>query len=296
MKARRNNMNASLSKKSSIIALVVATVLLGTASIAHAQLPATGTNTGVSNQTMVGNTGGTMNDQLSYGSMGHQTEREQLSAFQAFSKESNAAKKIEKGREFLRKYPKSPFEEQVDASLMDTYRTQADWANEYHFADQALALNPNDVDVLATVGWTIPHVYQPTDPDANEELDKAEKYAKRAIETLATIPKPHDMTDAQFAAAKAKRTYQAHSALGLVYFRRQDFEGSATELEQATKGNPVQDQTDLFVLGADLQNLNRFSEAGEAFGRCSQILGPLQNQCKQNEQTAKTQADQSKSR
>jgi tetratricopeptide (TPR) repeat protein len=287
-------MNISFTRKSPVVVLVVATAVLSTASIAHAQLPAAGTSAGIGNQTMIGNTGGTMNDQLSYGSMGHQTEREQLSAFQAFSKESDAAKKIEKGREFLRKYPKSPLEEQVDAGLMDTYRTQSDWVNEYRYADQALALNPNDVDVLATVGWTIPHVYQPTDPDANEELDKAEKYAKHAIETLAAIPKPRDMTDEQFAAAKAKRTYQAHSALGLVYFRRQDFENSAKELEQSTRGNPTQDQTDLYVLGIDLTHLSRLGEAAEAFDRCGQIAGPLQDPCKQNAQTAATQADQSK--
>ena len=139
-------------------------------------------STGVPNQTMIGQSGGTMNDQLQYGTMGHQAEREQNDAYQAFLKERDSAKKIQKGREFLRRYPKSSFEEQVDATLMDTYRTQADWTNEYQYADQALALNPKDVDVLATVGWTIPHVYKPTDPDAAAELDKAEKFSKQALE------------------------------------------------------------------------------------------------------------------
>src|SRR5579863_1477650 len=222
------------------LALVLPIVLafLGFAPFAHAQ------GEGVSNQTQMGAAGG-MTDQLAYGNLGAQVERDQSDAFHAFIKERDTAKKIQRGREFLQRFPKSLLAEQVDASLMDVYRTQADWKNEYTFADAALVLNPNDVDVLATVGWTIPHVYQPSDPDADQELDKAEKFAQHALEILATIPKPPDMNDAQFAAAKAKRTSQAHSALGLVYFRRNDYENSAKELVLSSTGNPAPDQTDL---------------------------------------------------
>ena len=251
-------------------------------------------STGVPNQTMIGQSGGTMNDQLQYGTMGHQVAREQTDAYQAFLKERDSAKKIQKGREFLRRYPKSFFEEQVDATLMDTYRTQADWKNEYEYADQALALNPNDVDVLATVGWTIPHVYNPSDPDAGQELDKAEKYSKHAIEVLSTLKKPNDMNETEFAAAREKRTCQAHSALGLVYFRRQDYENSEKELEQSTKGKPETDQTDLYVLGIDLIHLNRFGEAADAFRGCARIPGALQDPCSKNAGAADAQAGNTK--
>jgi len=104
------------------------------------------------------------------------------------------------------------------------------------------------------------------------------------------------MNDAQFAASKAKRSVQAHSALGLVYFRREDYDNSAKELEQSTKENPTPDQTDLFVLGVDLQNLKRYGEAADAFRGCSQIAGVLQDQCKQNADLAKRQADVTKTK
>jgi tetratricopeptide (TPR) repeat protein len=178
--------------------------------------------------------------------------------------------------------------------MMDVYRAQQDWKNSYAWADRALALAPDDVDVLTTVSWTIPHVYSPDDADADQELDKAETYAKHAIDVMAKMPKPQGMNDAQFEAAKAKRTFQAHSALGLVYFRREDYGNSAKELELSTNGNPVQDQTDLFVLGVDLQNLNRYAEAGNAFDKCSQMPGPLQAQCKDNGVSAKAQASLAK--
>jgi tetratricopeptide (TPR) repeat protein len=253
----------------------VAVAVFGFRAIAQAQ------GEGVANQTQMGTAGG-MTDQLAYGTLGSQVEREQNDAYQAFLKERDPAKKIQRGREFLRKYPKSLLVEQIDAGLMDTYRMQADWKDEYDFADQALALNPNDVDVLATVGWTIPHVSKPGDPGADEELDKAKKYAEHAIEVLSALPKPAGMTDAQFAAAKAKRTYQAHSALGLVYFRRNDYEDSANQLAQSTKGNPTPDQTDFYVLGLDLMHLHRFGEAADAFRGCGGIAGALQAPCQKN--------------
>ena len=280
-------MSSSLARKPLGIACVVATAIFALAPISLAQITD-------QNQMGLGHTSGTVQDQLYVGTADLQAEKEQAGAYQAFLKEPTPAKKIQLGSDFLRKYPKSALAERVDVGLMDVYIAEQDWKNSYRFADYALALQPDDVDVLATVGWTIPHVYNPNDPDADQELNKAERYAKHAIEVLAKIPKPRNMTDAQFAATKATRSYQAHSALGLVYFRRDDYDNSAKELEQSTKDNPNPDPTDLFVLGADLQNLHRYSEAAEAFRGCSQIEGALQAQCKQGADSAKAQADRSK--
>ncbi|HEX4001054.1 MAG TPA: hypothetical protein VHX36_00295 [Candidatus Acidoferrales bacterium] len=251
---------------------------------------------GGNNPNMMG-ASNSMSDRLYVGTVDTQADREQGGAYENFLKQKDPAKKIQLGSSFLAKYPKGALAERVDVGMMEVYRGQQDWKNSYAFADRALALAPDDVDVLTTIGWTIPHVYSPDDPDAEQELTKAETYATHALEVLNAMPKPQGMSDAQFEAAKAKRVFQAHSALGLVYFRREDFDKSASELELATKGNPIQDQTDLFVLGTDLQNLNRFAEAAEAFGGCSQVPGPLQGQCKDSAaDSTRAQANQSKSK
>ena len=65
-------------------------------------------------------------------------EREQNDAYQAFLKERDPSRKS-RGAVSLRKYPKSLLVEQIDAGLMDTYRMQADWKDEYDFADRARA-------------------------------------------------------------------------------------------------------------------------------------------------------------
>jgi tetratricopeptide (TPR) repeat protein len=218
-------------------------------------------------------------------------------AYAAFRdvKPEDPDKKIKLGEDFLSKYPKSQYAEAVDVGLTNAYYAKQDWTNFYASADRALALRPNEVDVLVTVGWVIPHIYNPNGPGAEKQLEKAENYEKRAIQAMATVPRPPKMTDAQFSAFKVQKSNQAHSALGLVYFRRGDYDDSVKELQQAMQNNPSPDQTDLFVLGASLEKLNRHGEAAEAFDRCGQIPGSLQDRCKESAVAAKKQAAQSKS-
>jgi tetratricopeptide (TPR) repeat protein len=196
-------------------------------------------------------------------------------------------KKIQMGLDFLQKYPKSLLIEPVEVGLLNAYYAKQDWPNFYASADKALALKPDDVDVLTTVGWVIPHVYNASDADAEQKLDKAETYEKHAIDVLAAMPKPTYQTDAQFAASRNQKAVQVHSALGLVYFRREDYANSAKELQQSAQAGGEPDQADLYVLGVDLQNLKRYGDAADAFNRCGQISGGLQDHCKESAETAK---------
>ncbi|HXX45370.1 MAG TPA: hypothetical protein VEJ38_11620 [Candidatus Acidoferrales bacterium] len=274
----------------------VAAAMLASAWGAMAQMPGTEGQMGssVPSQTAIGSSGGGMTDSLQFGTMGHEVEREQDAAYKAFLKEPEPVRKIKLGDGFLKKYPKSPFTEQVDVGMMNAYRESRDWKDSFRYADSALVLEPDDVDVLTIVGWTIPHVSDPKDPDHEQLLTKAETYSKHALDVMAKIPKPRGVSDADFAAAKAKRTFQAHSALGLVYFRRNDYENSATELALATKNNPAPDPTDLFILGADYQNLKRYGEAADAYGGCAAITGALQDRCKQSAAAAKAASTDAK--
>ena len=281
-------MNLSSAKKLASWACAGLAALVLFPSHARAQM-------GGNNPNMMG-ASNSMSDRLYVGTADTAADREQGGAYENFLKQKDPAKKIQLGNSFLAKYPKGPLTERVDFGMMEVYRAQQDWKNSYAFADRALVLAPDDVDVLTTIGWTIPHVYSPDDADAEQELTKAETYAKHALEVLAAMPKPEGMSDAQFEAAKAKRVFQAHSALGLVYFRRDEYDKSASELALATKGNPVQDATDLFVLGVDLQNVNRFTDAAAAFDGCAQLAGPLQSQCRDSEASSRAAANASKSK
>jgi tetratricopeptide (TPR) repeat protein len=195
-------------------------------------------------------------------------------------------KKIQLGKDFLQKYPTSLYISAVYDHLVNAYYAKQDWDSFYATADQAIAKDPDDVDTLALVGWVIPHVYRPDDPDHEKKLDRAETYEKHALEVLPNVTKPASLTDDQFAMAKAQREVQIHSGLGLVYFRQMDYDNAAKELQLATK-DPDADATDLYVLGISLQNLKRNSDAAAAFQKCSAIPGGLQDRCKQSAESVK---------
>lgn len=218
---------------------------------------------------------------------------EEEKAYKAFADASTpqqADVRIKLGEQFVAKYPKSKYAEQIYARLMQDYLDKQQFDKMYDAADKALALNPDNVTVLVVVGWVIPHVYNPDDPDAEKRLNQAEAYEKHALEVLSKLTKPANLTDEQFAKAKESALSQAHSGLGLVYYRRQDFANSVTELQAGEKIAATPDATDFYVMGVELQNLKRFSEAVDAFQRCAQLPSSLAERCKPKVDEAKKQA------
>jgi tetratricopeptide (TPR) repeat protein len=202
------------------------------------------------------------------------------------TKQGDVDAEIPLGQQFLQKYPKSKYAGPVYSRLVRAYFLKQDWEGFYASADKAVSLNPNDVTTLVLVGWVIPHSYDPKDLEADSKIAKAENYEKHAIELLPTLQKPPGMTDAQFAELKASAESQAHSGLGLVYFRQKEYVDSIAELQKATAaGTP--DPTDLWVMGNELQQLKRFSEAVDVFQKCGAIESPLQDRCKQFSEQAK---------
>jgi tetratricopeptide (TPR) repeat protein len=216
-------------------------------------------------------------------------EEADYKAFTALKPEDDD-KRIELGDGFVQKYPSSRYTEAVYSQLTQAEYNKRDFNKMYADSDKALAMNPDDVSVLVTIGFVIPHVYNPNDADADAKLEKAEKYEKHALETLATMPKPATLTDDQFAKTKALAESQAHSALGLVYFRKQNFEAAVTELAKGISAAPSPDATDYYVMGVSLGHLDRYSDAADAYTKCAAVAGTLQSRCKQAADDAKKQA------
>jgi tetratricopeptide (TPR) repeat protein len=199
----------------------------------------------------------------------------------AFNSATDPDAQIAAGESFEQKYPNSRYIESVQGLLVNDYYTKNNWDKFYPEADKVLAKDPDNVPVLTLVGWVIPRVYKADDPAEPAKLDQSEKDEKHALELIGGMAKPPGLTDDQFNQAKASAAAQAHSGLGMTYFRKNDFDGSAKELQTATTESPDVDPTDLYVLGIDYQKLNRGSDASAAFTKCAAIPGAMQDRCKQ---------------
>jgi tetratricopeptide (TPR) repeat protein len=202
--------------------------------------------------------------------------------YKAFNAAASDDAKITAGEDFEQKFPNSRYLETVQATLVNLYYNKQAWDKFYPEADKVLAKDPDNVPVLTLVGWVIPRVYKADDPSGPAKLDQAEKEEKHALELIPAMTKPAGLTDDQFNEAKASAASQAHSGLGMTYFRKNDFEDSAKELDTATSETTDVDPADLYILGVDYQKLNRNSDALAAYNKCSQIAGGLQDRCKQS--------------
>ena len=215
-------------------------------------------------------------------------EQEEMD-FSALQTAPTADQKIKLGTQFLNNYAQSAHRQDVYTELVEAYYGMQNWTDFYGTADKAVAAYPDDVDVLVLVGWVIPHTYNPDDADSAMKLGRAESYEKHAIELVPSLHKPPTLTDQQFETAKTEKLTQAHSGLGLVYFRKENWDGSVKELQQATQGAASPDPTDLYALGFGLEQLSRYSEAAEAYDRCSAAPGVLQARCTDSAARAKSQ-------
>jgi tetratricopeptide (TPR) repeat protein len=217
-------------------------------------------------------------------------DRSEESAFREFQHASteNMARKIELGEQFLKKYPKSAYRALVYSGLTSAYLLTNQVQKMEESGEMAIALNPKDVQVLVMLGQTIPRVITANTPEPQKQLQKAEKYAKQAIEQIPLLAKPQNVSDQEFAQAKDLTLSIAHSGLGLVDFRRGDLEGTIGELDQAVKLYPRGDATNYYVLGVANYNAKHYEDAAKAFNTCAEFSGNLQSTCKESAEKAKS--------
>ncbi len=199
----------------------------------------------------------------------------------------NVDRQVQLGEDFVQKYPASRYRALIYSRLTQAYLTKQEMDKMYAAGGKALELNPDDYTVLVTLGWVIPHAFNPNELDAQQKLDKAEQYSKHALELLPAITKPEGLTDEEFNKLKNQALSQGHSGLGLVYFRKGRFADSIPELQQATKLAPQPDPIDFFVTAIDYQQLKQYADAATAFDECGKIPGGYQQRCKQGADEAK---------
>ncbi|HYL61589.1 MAG TPA: tetratricopeptide repeat protein, partial [Candidatus Methylomirabilis sp.] len=174
---------------------------------------------------------------------------EEDAAFKAFtdSPAVDAKKKVELGEAFVQKYPQSRYLPIVYNTLTSAYVQTGDVQKMEDVGDKEIALNPNDVQVLAVLGQTIPRALRSTKQDPQTELDKAERYSKRAIEVTPTLTKPENLTEESFANAKNITLAMAHSGLGLIYVQRGKYAEAIPELEESIKIDPTPDVVNYYL-------------------------------------------------
>lgn len=200
-------------------------------------------------------------------------------------------KRIELGEAFIQKYPQSRYLPVIYSGLTIGYMQTNQIPKMLEIGEKAVALTPTDLTTLGILAQTISRVTNSSTPNASQQLAKAESYSKRAIEVAPTLPKPPNLTDEAFTAAKNQALAAAHSGLALVYVKHGKNQEAIPELETALKIDPSPDPVNFYLLGLANKATSHFDDAIAAFNKCAEMAGPMQPQCKaQAEDTKKKSA------
>jgi tetratricopeptide (TPR) repeat protein len=191
--------------------------------------------------------------------------------------------------QFLQKYPQSRYRPAMYQTLVSGYLAKQEVPKMLDAGEKEIALNPNDTPVLGLMGQTLARTVNVKSPNAMEQLNKAEQYSKRAIEVTPTLPKPPELTDEQFVAAKNNALEMAYSGLGLVYLQKGKFTDAIPALENSVKADnhPEPDPVNWYLLGLANEKASHFDAAVAAYTKCAAIQSSLQPNCKQGIETAK---------
>jgi tetratricopeptide (TPR) repeat protein len=200
---------------------------------------------------------------------------------------TDQAKRIELGEAFLQKYPNSRYRSPVYGTLVMAYVQSGQVQKMEEVADKEIALNPNDVQVLAVVAQTLPRAMNSKTPNPDKVLAKAEECSRKAIELTPTLPKPATVTDDAFSTAKNQTLAMAHGGLGLVYIRRGKYSEAIPELNQSVTIDPTPDPVNYYLLGMANAKTSHFDDSAAAYNKCAAIAGAMQETCKKGAEEAK---------
>jgi tetratricopeptide (TPR) repeat protein len=197
---------------------------------------------------------------------------------------------VQLGEEFVTKFPQSHYLMGVYSQLTSAYFAEGQEDKMFVAGTKALELNPDNVDVLALLAMAMPRRVKSTTPDAQQQYQKAETYARHAIELIPNLTKPDAVDDATFEKAKNDKLSMAHSGLGLIDIQLyKKYEDARTELTQAVQLASNPDPVDYYLLGnADVQ-ASYYNDAVAAYEKCA-ASGPLVTACKTREEAAKKDA------
>jgi len=205
------------------------------------------------------------------------------------SRTGNPTTQVQLGEDFVKKFPDSHYLAGVYSQLTTAYMTSGQEDKMFTAGDKALELNPDNVDVLAVLAMAMPRRVKSNSLDAAQQYDKAEKYARHAIELIPTLAKPDGVDDATFQKAKDEKLSMAHSGLGLIDYQHQKYGEAVTELSQAVQLSANPDPVDYYLLGNANVQTSHFKDAIAAYDKCS-ATGPLTAQCKSKSDDAQKKA------
>jgi tetratricopeptide (TPR) repeat protein len=189
--------------------------------------------------------------------------------FLGFYRITIPAKRAASLTRFAQLFPDSQFANQALGVAATSYQQAQNMPKMLEVANGLLAKDPNNIGMLL--------LFSDDYGEKGEQLDKAEAYAKKVIDLLATAQKSEGVTDEQWQQQTSLQKGLALSCLGQVNIEKKDNEQAVQNLKAASpllkpdEGSYGRNQ---YRLGFALLNLKRNAEAKDAFTQSASVNSP----------------------
>lgn len=161
---------------------------------------------------------------------------------------------------FWRDHPRSELSSRVQEHCFEAYRTLGNRPRAIENGEASLAANPHNLALRANLAAVLAN-----GAASDNEAAVAESHARRALDELSRFHPPRTVALADWRRIEGKVRSAAHSALGLIEFRRDRPAEAIREFEQALRFLP--DAAVFYRLGKLYQMTGRNEEAATMFRR-----------------------------
>jgi tetratricopeptide (TPR) repeat protein len=154
---------------------------------------------------------------------------------------ANPASTVRQAADFLARYPRSEFAARVYQAQMLAYQQMENYEGTVAAGKKALALDPSNLHVLATLANVIPNPGGGRRPD-DEQLEAAAKYARQALGQLTVQKIPRSLDLREWQRIKLKIEVSARAALGLISLLRGQTTDAIRELQWVPESDIARNQ------------------------------------------------------
>ena len=177
------------------------------------------------------------------------------------------------GVDFIAQFPKSEAVGLASYMVMLSYQQMNDFDNMLLYGEMVLDSNPAPgvrTGTLISLANAIPTRTREFDLDKEEKLNKAEDFAKQAMNLIPTIPKMDpNLTDDQWLETKMDFMSQCHEAIGSVMIKRRDYPAAEVSMRRALELSPNPAPYTMYQLSTSLSKQGKNEEAAELADRCT---------------------------
>lgn len=164
----------------------------------------------------------------------HPKSNAENDAIVAMFKATDPDTEIKDAEDLLKTYPDTDYKAQALLVESQAYNQKRDYPKAIVLGEESLAAEPSNYATLLLLADIYSRTSKPTDLNLNDNLNKAEKYAKEALADLEKASKPKaDLSDADWAQAKTAQEAQAYLALGFTAVLRKKYDDAKTDFNKS---------------------------------------------------------------